>query len=121
MRSAEHRQASAGAESRKERVFHHERKGTSVRPRRIVPRMQDVFAPGGALERALARSGDGSYEPRAEQAALAAAVERSLATGEHLVAEAGAGGGKSLAHLGPAPHSRQRAVLAPPTTPPPPP
>jgi ATP-dependent DNA helicase DinG len=74
--------------------------------------MQDVFAPGGALERALARSGDGSYEPRAEQAALAVAVERALATGEHLVAEAGTGVGKSLAYLVPALESGQRVVVA---------
>src|SRR3954451_20734154 len=74
--------------------------------------MEDLFAPGGALERALARSGDGSYEPRAEQAALAAAVERALATGEHLVAEAGTGVGKSLAYLVPALESGIRVVVA---------
>ncbi|MFL5927610.1 MAG: ATP-dependent DNA helicase [Gaiellaceae bacterium] len=74
--------------------------------------MEDLFAPGGALERALARSGDDSYEPRAEQAALAAAVERALATGEHLVAEAGTGVGKSLAYLVPALQSGLRVVVA---------
>ena len=45
--------------------------------------MDEVFGPGGALEAALP-----SYEARPEQAALAEQVERSLATGEHLVAEA---------------------------------
>jgi ATP-dependent DNA helicase DinG len=74
--------------------------------------MQDVFAPGGALERALACSGGGSYEPRAEQAALAAAVERALETGQHLVAEAGTGVGKSLAYLVPALQSGKRVVVA---------
>jgi ATP-dependent DNA helicase DinG len=74
--------------------------------------MEDVFAPGGALEGALARCGDGAYEPRAEQAALAAAVERALATGEHLVAEAGTGVGKSLAYLVPALQSGRRVVVA---------
>src|SRR3954451_24850533 len=74
--------------------------------------MEDIFAPGGTLERALARSGDGSYEPRAEQAALAAAVERALATGEHLVAEAGTGVGKSLAYLVPALEAGQCVVVA---------
>src|SRR3982751_856993 len=74
--------------------------------------MDVLFAPGGALERALARSGDGSYEPRAEQAALAEAVERALATGEHLVAEAGTGVGKSLAYLIPALESGLRVVVA---------
>src|SRR5207248_5876072 len=86
-------------------------RGTSVRPRRIA-RMEDVFAPGGALERALSQVGDAVYEPRREQAALAAAVERALATGQHLVAEAGTGVGKSLAYLVPALESGLRVVVA---------
>jgi ATP-dependent DNA helicase DinG len=69
--------------------------------------MKDVFGPGGALERALPE-----YEPRPEQAALAGAVEHALATGEHLVAEAGTGVGKSLAYLLPALESGQRVVVA---------
>jgi ATP-dependent DNA helicase DinG len=69
--------------------------------------MEEVFGPGGALERALPE-----YEPRPEQAALAGAVERALATGEHLVAEAGTGVGKSLAYLLPALESGQRVVVA---------
>jgi ATP-dependent DNA helicase DinG len=69
--------------------------------------MDDVFGPGGALARALP-----DYEPRPEQAALACAVEQALATGEHLVAEAGTGVGKSLAYLIPALESGQRVVIA---------
>ncbi|HST18925.1 MAG TPA: ATP-dependent DNA helicase [Gaiellaceae bacterium] len=69
--------------------------------------MDDVFGPGGSLARALP-----GYEPRREQAALAAAVERALACGEHLVAEAGTGVGKSLAYLVPALASGQRVVVA---------
>ncbi|MGH3002230.1 MAG: ATP-dependent DNA helicase, partial [Gaiellaceae bacterium] len=69
--------------------------------------MDDVFGPGGALERALP-----DYEPRLEQAALADAVGRALATGEHLVAEAGTGVGKSLAYLVPALESGQRVVVS---------
>ena len=69
--------------------------------------MDDVFGPGGALARALPE-----YEPRPQQAALAAAVELALATGEHLVAEAGTGVGKSLAYLIPALESGQRVVVA---------
>jgi ATP-dependent DNA helicase DinG len=69
--------------------------------------MDDVFGPGGALARVLPE-----YEPRAEQAALAAAVERALAFGEHLVAEAGTGVGKSLAYLVPALESGRRVVVA---------
>jgi ATP-dependent DNA helicase DinG len=69
--------------------------------------MDDVFGAGGALAAALPE-----YEPRPEQAALAGAVERALATGEHLVAEAGTGVGKSLAYLIPALASGQRVVVA---------
>jgi ATP-dependent DNA helicase DinG len=69
--------------------------------------MEDVFGPGGALVDALP-----DYERRPEQAALAAAVDRALATGEHLVAEAGTGVGKSLAYLVPALESGLRVVVA---------
>jgi ATP-dependent DNA helicase DinG len=69
--------------------------------------MEDVFGPGGALAHALPE-----YEPRREQAALAACVERALETGEHLVAEAGTGVGKSLAYLVPALESGRRVVVA---------
>ena len=69
--------------------------------------MDEVFAPGGALDAALP-----SYEARPEQAALAEQVERSLATGQHLVAEAGTGVGKSLAYLIPALASGLRVVVA---------
>src|SRR3954449_13479160 len=69
--------------------------------------MHDVFGAGGALARTLP-----GFEPRAEQATLAAAVEHALAAGEHLVAEAGTGTGKSLAYLLPALESGQRVVVA---------
>jgi ATP-dependent DNA helicase DinG len=69
--------------------------------------MDDVFGPGGALAHALP-----GYEPRREQAALATCVEQALATGEHLVAEAGTGVGKSLAYLVPALESGRRVVVA---------
>jgi ATP-dependent DNA helicase DinG len=69
--------------------------------------VSDAFGPGGSLSAALP-----GYEPRPEQAALAAAVERSLVSGEHLVAEAGTGTGKSLAYLIPALESGRRVVVA---------
>ena len=47
-----------------------------------------------------------------EQRALAEAVERALESGEHLLAEAGTGTGKSLAYLIPALESGQRVVVA---------
>src|SRR6478736_10172336 len=82
-------------------------RGTSVRSRSLGLEMKEVFGPGGALERALPE-----YEPRPAQAALAGAVEHALATGEHLVAEAGTGVGKSLAYLLPALESGRRVVVA---------
>jgi ATP-dependent DNA helicase DinG len=69
--------------------------------------MGHFFGSGGALAGVLP-----GYEPRAEQAALAQAVERALERGEHLLAEAGTGTGKSLAYLIPALASGQRVVVA---------
>ena len=69
--------------------------------------MDAIFGPGGRLEQVLP-----GYEPRAEQAALAAAVEAALAAGEHLLAEAGTGTGKSLAYLIPALESGRRVVVS---------
>ena len=51
--------------------------------------MDDVFGPGGALARALP-----GYEPRPSRL-RSRRVEFALATGEHLVAEAGTGVGKA--------------------------
>ncbi len=69
--------------------------------------MHEAFGPDGVVARSLP-----GFESRSEQAALATAVERALATGEHLVAEAGTGTGKSLAYLLPALESGQRVVVA---------
>src|SRR4051795_8947974 len=52
------------------------------------------------------------YERRPEQLELTRAVERSLESGEHLLAEAGTGTGKSLAYLIPALESGQRVVVS---------
>ena len=59
--------------------------------------VHEAFAPGGALAATFP-----GFEARPEQAALADAVDTALATGEHLLAEAGTGTGKSLAYLLPA-------------------
>jgi ATP-dependent DNA helicase DinG len=69
--------------------------------------MRQVFGAGGSLARVLDR-----YEAREEQAELADAVERALADGRHLLAEAGTGTGKSLAYLVPALASGRRVVVA---------
>ena len=68
---------------------------------------EGVFDADGALAAVLP-----GYESRSEQAALAGEVERALATGEHLLAEAGTGVGKSLAYLIPALQSGRRVVVA---------
>ncbi|HET6656513.1 MAG TPA: ATP-dependent DNA helicase [Gaiellaceae bacterium] len=69
--------------------------------------MDAYFGPAGRLSAALA-----GFEPRPEQEALADAVADSLASREHLVAEAGTGTGKSLAYLLPALVSGRRVVVA---------
>src|ERR671925_629417 len=69
--------------------------------------MQSFFAPGGPLAAALP-----GYEPRPGQAALAEEIADALAAGEHMLAEAGTGTGKSLAYLIPALASGQRVVVA---------
>ena len=66
-----------------------------------------MFCPGGILAETLP-----GYEPRAEQAELARAVAEALEAGEHLLAEAGTGTGKSLAYLVPALASGRRVVVA---------
>ena len=59
--------------------------------------MHAFFGPGGRLAASLP-----GFEPRAEQAALAQEVADAFERGEHLLAEAGTGIGKSLAYLIPA-------------------
>ena len=69
--------------------------------------MRAFFAPGGRLAATLP-----GFEPRAGQAALAQEVADALERGQHLLAEAGTGIGKSLAYLIPALDSGQRVVVA---------
>jgi len=73
-------------------------------PRR--PDMHAFFGPGGRLAASLP-----GFEPRMEQAALAQEVADALERGQHLLAEAGTGIGKSLAYLIPALESGQRVVV----------
>ena len=60
-------------------------------------RVADLLAPDGPLGRALP-----NFEHRAEQVQMARQVAGALNKGEHLLAEAGTGTGKSLAYLLPA-------------------
>ena len=72
-----------------------------------VPTMHAFFGSGGRLAASLP-----GYEPRAEQAALAQEVADALERGQHLLAEAGTGIGKSLAYLIPALESGKQVVVA---------
>src|SRR5512134_1910443 len=58
---------------------------------------QNIFGESGMIARAMKNS----YEHRPQQIAMAAAVEKALSDGTHLIVEAGTGVGKSLAYLVP--------------------
>jgi ATP-dependent DNA helicase DinG len=83
--------------------------GVEASPRDLTleERVAKVFAPGGALARALP-----DFEPRPGQAAMAAAIARTFDAGGVLLAEAGTGTGKTLAYLVPAILSGQRALIS---------
>jgi ATP-dependent DNA helicase DinG len=66
-----------------------------------------VFAPGGALARAIP-----NFEARKGQVEMALAVARRFEAGGVLLAEAGTGTGKTLAYLIPAILSRQRVLVS---------
>ncbi len=74
--------------------------------------IQDILGQNGAIARRL---GD-SYEVRPQQLELASAVENALDVGQHLIAEAGTGVGKSFAYLVPAIdyvlRTRKRVVIS---------
>ncbi len=59
--------------------------------------IEDFFAPGGAISRAVK-----GYERRQQQVEMALAVQKALSGKRHLVVEAGTGVGKSFAYLVPA-------------------
>jgi ATP-dependent DNA helicase DinG len=60
--------------------------------------LHDILGQDGAIARRLGER----YEFRPQQLEMAAAVERAIAEGHHLLAEAGTGVGKSFAYLLPA-------------------
>jgi ATP-dependent DNA helicase DinG len=62
-----------------------------------MSRALELLGEGGAVARRLH-----GYERRPQQLQLAAAAERAIAAGRHLIAEAGTGVGKSFAYLLPA-------------------
>jgi ATP-dependent DNA helicase DinG len=75
--------------------------------RRLRRPVHTYFGSGGRLAASLP-----GFEPRAEQGALAQEVADAFERGQHLLAEAGTGTGKSLAYLIPALTSGKRVVVA---------
>ncbi|MCE9590759.1 MAG: DEAD/DEAH box helicase [Planctomycetes bacterium] len=75
-----------------------------------------ILAPDGPIARRL----DGRYEQRPEQTRMLESVRAALASGHHLIAEAGTGVGKSFAYLLPAierivnspPENRERVIIS---------
>jgi ATP-dependent DNA helicase DinG len=79
----------------------------AVTPAAYADTVAAVFAPGGALARAMP-----DFEARAGQAEMAAAVAEVFEQGGVLLAEAGTGTGKTLAYLVPAILSRERVLVS---------
>jgi ATP-dependent DNA helicase DinG len=78
-----------------------------VAPGAYADTVAAVFAPGGALARAMP-----DFEARAGQVEMAAAVAEVFEKGGVLLAEAGTGTGKTLAYLVPAILSRERVLVS---------
>ena len=81
------------------------------------PSMQEVFGPGGFLERCMRGGFDRSvvnsdYEYRAGQMEMAELVDDAFETHHHAIVEAGTGTGKTLAYLIPAICSGRRVVVS---------
>jgi ATP-dependent DNA helicase DinG len=81
------------------------------------PSMQDVFGPGGFLERCMTGGFDrsaatSSYEYRPAQLEMAELVHDAFEKHHHAILEAGTGTGKTLAYLLPAICSGRRVVVS---------
>lgn len=77
-------------------------------PRRPTPTIDDILAPGGALDTSDRLAG---YEFRPQQAEVSHAVEEAFNTGRHCLVEAGTGVGKTLAYLIPAVRAAARGKV----------
>lgn len=73
-----------------------------------LPSMQEIFGPGGLLEKCMWRG----YEHRPGQLEMAEAVHDAFAGHHHAIVEAGTGTGKTLAYLLPAICSGRRVVIS---------
>lgn len=72
-----------------------------------MPDLDSIFAEDGPLSRMIS-----GYRPRASQLEMAREVASAIAAGEHFIAEAGTGTGKTLAYLIPAMLSGLRTILS---------
>ncbi|HWZ98172.1 MAG TPA: ATP-dependent DNA helicase [Candidatus Dormibacteraeota bacterium] len=73
-----------------------------------TPSMQEVFGPGGLLERCMTAG----YEHRPAQLEMAELVHEAFQGHRHAIVEAGTGTGKTLAYLLPAICSGRRVVIS---------
>ena len=80
----------------------------SAADKKSPPSMQEVFGPGGLLERCMI----GGYEHRRAQLLMAELVQDAFESHHHVVVEAGTGTGKTLAYLLPAICSGRRVVIS---------
>ena len=72
------------------------------------PSMDEIFGPGGMLEKCMM----GAYEHRPGQLQMAQAVDDAFENHHHAIVEAGTGTGKTLAYLLPAICSGRRVVIS---------
>lgn len=72
------------------------------------PSMEDVFGPGGFLDKCMM----GGFEHRPGQLEMAKAVDAAFENHHHVIVEAGTGTGKTLAYLLPAICSGRRVVIS---------
>jgi ATP-dependent DNA helicase DinG len=94
--------------ARKKPKFEVERaEGASPRPAN-KPSMEEVFGPGGMLDKSMM----GGYEHRPGQLEMARAVDDAFENHHHAIVEAGTGTGKTLAYLLPAICSGRRVVIS---------
>jgi ATP-dependent DNA helicase DinG len=81
---------------------------TRERSNNNKPSMQEIFGPGGFLDKCMI----GDYEHRPGQLQMAEAVDHAFENHHHAILEAGTGTGKTLAYLIPAICSGRRVVVS---------
>src|SRR5712671_1150657 len=106
-RSNEGRYASQDEDGPRQEADHSGVENRSIETK-SPPNMQEVFGPGGLLERCMI----GGYEHRRAQLLMAELVQDAFESRHHVVVEAGTGTGKTLAYLLPAICSGRRVVIS---------